>query len=895
MTLFPRTLMIALVAAGVTVTACGGTNPIPDGGTGGGGGSSGGCFEDSECPDKGGGLFFCNTTTSACEPSCRVKEDCGAAKRGEFALAYCASGLGCECDEGKCVGSLCSADADCGTTQVCRSGACVTEPAASTVATCQVIPDYVVVKQGEKAKFWVSAWDAAKVPVVVKTGIVWSAVNASVTAPAAVNGASAEFTGGTPNAMAEAAVKATVGGKECTAKVRVISNVAPVAGTVSVIVSDELSGRPIAGASILASDKDTGLAIGAAVVTDANGQATVLAIPGTSVTVTAFHADYNYLTISNYDMAGSRFLSFVLRRNQVDKYGGYKGTFKNVPATSNVHAGISGASLAGSITDLSFAQLLGPSVKTRVKIGTAIDQMDVPLPAGIYLGFTDQVIKGQVSAQGLAGTCVTTAGVPDEAAIAAGTCGTRTAWALAGDVPLGDLPIDAVAGGLNMIDFGKVLSRIIPIFKKFNSSVVRDVQFTLKTTPKDGMGEPVFSDTAEFTTADHNFFQSGTTTTTEVPLAFNLVTKVPELPKFKNTYVDAAILLGGAIVPGRGVVPLGIGAAVNTDATPSKTDPQSDLVTPGLVTLRMSPTHHGIEGSQYGIVALGLSLKSITDASAGLATSAIFSRVLENRLKFDPKGTTPVDIGANFPGFPESAKYNFTSSAAGGINGRSFKFSSATESSSAGASFTRVVFTDSADHTWVILMDPAAATTGFTLPTPPGTFGDRTFFTGMNTGSRSTFLVQQIRLNDNPSAATGAAISFNKLVEFNSTNADRLVDFTTGFSLVDYDRPSVVWKTPAAAGTNVAKGSAVVVIVKGFKVGATLAEDGFVRLSVTPANAMCPDVDVKTDASNGKQEISITVPAACVQANATLTATLVSTAGMPIVPGVAASIGANIQ
>ena len=175
MTLFPRTLLIALAAVALA-TACGPTPPKADGGTGGDGGAKG-CFDDSECPNAQ--LFFCNTTTSTCEPSCRSKADCSAAVRGQYALMYCASGLGCECDEGKCVGSLCSADVDCGG-QVCRSGVCVDAPLASTVATCAVIPDYVVLKQGEKTKFWVSAWDSAKVPVVVKTGITWTAASGSV-------------------------------------------------------------------------------------------------------------------------------------------------------------------------------------------------------------------------------------------------------------------------------------------------------------------------------------------------------------------------------------------------------------------------------------------------------------------------------------------------------------------------------------------------------------------------------------------------------------------------------------------------------------------------------------------------------------------------------------------
>ena len=93
-----------------------------------------------------------------------------------------------------------------------------------------MIPDYVVLKQGEKAKFWVSAWDAAKNPVVVKTGISWSSAGSSVTVGTVTTGASAEFTGGTPNTMAEAHVKASIGGKDCFAKVQVFSSAAPAVG-----------------------------------------------------------------------------------------------------------------------------------------------------------------------------------------------------------------------------------------------------------------------------------------------------------------------------------------------------------------------------------------------------------------------------------------------------------------------------------------------------------------------------------------------------------------------------------------------------------------------------------------------------------------------------------------
>src|SRR5687768_5500239 len=83
---------------------------------------SGDCLDDVDCADPN--LFFCNQTTLKCEASCRSKNDCTASVRGQFALDYCAGGLGCQCDEGRCVSSLCSSDAD-SAGQACRNGQCV--------------------------------------------------------------------------------------------------------------------------------------------------------------------------------------------------------------------------------------------------------------------------------------------------------------------------------------------------------------------------------------------------------------------------------------------------------------------------------------------------------------------------------------------------------------------------------------------------------------------------------------------------------------------------------------------------------------------------------------------------------------------------------------------------
>ncbi|MFO0596328.1 MAG: hypothetical protein U0228_13515 [Myxococcaceae bacterium] len=877
-----KTLWATFALAALAMTACGPTPPKPDGGTDGGGNMSSDCVDDTDCPDPT--YFFCNTQTSKCEPSCRTAAQCNS-RPAEYTLDFCQGSLGCQCDEGKCVGSLCSADSDCGS-QVCRNGACVAPPANTAVAKCAITPDLQVFAAGQKAKFWVSAWDAQNNPVVIKDGATWTALGSAVTGSGTGN--NAEFTAGSAAVTtATDSVQAAFGSITCKAKAIVVA--APAAGNVGVSVIDELSGRPIAGAKVVLSD-----AMGAiiqqtgndSVDTDAAGTAT-LALTGSPATysVSVFHPDFSYVTVANY--AGtSRLLSFALRRNALDTYGGYKGTFKNVPMTSNVHAALAGMSLAGSITNLNITQLLGPSVPTDIVIGSAINQMDVPIPAGVYLGFGDQHIKDAIAGQGLNGVCGTTltdpSSPPDETKISAGLCGTRSAWGLAGDVPLGDLPIDAVAGGLDNINVGMLLGRIVPIFKKFNSSIVRDVPFTLKPTPGASTGNPVYTDQAHYTSADHDF--------TQIPLAFNFVTKLPELPKFKGVYVDGVAIIGGASYPGRGVIPLGIGVGVNTNPVDGQVD-KLDPLAVGQIGVRMAPTHHGIEGSHYGLLMAAISAKGLSDASAGIGASALFPRLPGNKLVFDPAGATPVDVSTQtFPVFPEGAKFNFTDAMDGTLRGRSFRMATAPT----GVNVVRVSFSDSLETRWDVLVD--AATPGFTLPKPPGTLRDRLFSNGnATTGDRGTMVVQAFRMVNDPLTSGSAAVTFTNFVELNETNADRTTDFLTAFSFLTYAPPAVSFKTPSTNPATVTAMSKLQISVKSFSVGTQGTDDGVVKVTFTPAGS-CPAVTLDAEAPmKGSGVVETTLAAGCTGA-VSITATLMKIDGTtPIAPAVSSTINATIN
>jgi hypothetical protein len=793
--------------------------------------------------------------------------------------------LGCQCDQGTCVASLCSSDSECGSSLVCRNGACGPAPAASTVQSCQISPDYIVARQGSTARFYVSMWDGQKNPVVVNSGVVWTGDSlASVSGNA--NGLSADYTFNNSAASATASIKAAVNGKECTAKIVVLSNATVASGHIRVSVVDELTGRPVNGAKVWAVTASDGTTLrGTVQTTGADGLADINAGAGTNVTVTAAHIDFNYLSIVNYDMGRNRDLAMVLRRNQADKYGGFSGTLTNIPATSNVQLGIAGMSLAGSMTDLSMTQLLGPMESTDIVIADTINVQDVNLPAGVFLKLKDNLIKTDIQGQGLAGICTTATA---EADILAGTCGTRSAWALAGDVPLREIPISDLTNGVDNLDYGNLLSKLIPVVKRFNSAVVRDVEFTLKTTPGADNGDHDFSNTSHFTQQNLDFQQ--------VPLGFSFVTNVPTLPKYKSAYSDGAIILGGAFARGRGLIPLGLGLGVNrgANANDGKTDTQAGLAGPGLVSMRMAPSHHGLENSDYGVVAIATSLARQNDASVAVPMSVIVQK--SSRLYFDPSGdANKVELPGGFMNYPDGARYNFTDGAQGDLASRTFKIAVPGTDPVTGASLYRVIFTNDAVRRWIAVVDPTTAAAGFKMPLPQGGLEDRTFANSTpSTSPRSSLSVQAIRMNTSP-WGTGTALAFYDVVENNSTNLDRVLDLSNGFSVIEYGAPSVSFMTPTNSAQSIAKGANVKVKVTGFKVGASA--DGVVRLSFTGGTSCSGNNPTgATDSTDGKQEILIALPANCVGTNVQITAELMQTNGTTAIdPPVTAKVTADIQ
>jgi hypothetical protein len=861
--LYASLLWLGVNASGCDTAPPPPDQPPPDAGVG----LPTSCVVDQDCPNPA--LFFCNSAAARCEPACRTQRDCGAAERGQYALPQCDSNpLGCQCDEGRCVVALCSADSECNG-QVCRNGRCVQPATLPAAASCRVGPEVLLGREGSQVRFDVLAMDAEGRPVVGSA--TWSALSGSVQGGG--NGASATFSLQSATSGLVEAVQAQVGSASCRARVRVLAASVP-AGRVRALLKDELTGRPLSGVSLVAADAEG--RVTSTSVSDASGVALVEAPPGPGGTVSAFHQSYGYLTVAHDGPEGPADLALPLRRNPTDRYGGYRGTFINVPSTQDLHLAVAGLSVPDPVTDLSTSLLVGPTRTVPVNFNG--QTLEVALPAGAYAVLPGQPpLQTEVSAQGLAGVCDgSLEGVADaEAAVAQGACGTRTAWALAGDIPPTALPV--IGGGVT--DPNQLLAQVLPLLRRLNSSVLRDVPYRLEPTPGASTGQPDYSRQEHFARVVHDYQQ--------VPLAFPFAVRVPTLPRYRNAWADGVLVLGMAQVSGRGMVPLGLGVAANTSPADAVTDQQPGLPSPGLIGVRMAPAHHGLEGSPYVLAAIASS--NPNDSSAGAASSALLQRLPSNRVPFDARGSTPVALSGTFLPVPEGARYNFLSEDYRGLAGRQLRFVGAPELS--GTTLLRVTFINRAERRWAVLLEPSRAAAGLRLPQPPALLEDRTYY-GELSGTRSPLVVQALALRRTPGAPL---LSLRALLEPDGADLERVGELASAFSALDSGRPLVSWLEPAEDGRTLPPGSTVRVRVSSFRLGTAPADDGYVLLSLS-GGAGCEGLSVSgtVDDSQGRGEISLPLPAACSGQQVRLTATLVHPDGSPLRPPVSSTRSVNL-
>ncbi|MBM7117025.1 carboxypeptidase regulatory-like domain-containing protein [Archangium primigenium] len=808
----------------------------------------GSCQVDQDCPAPN--LFFCDTARARCQAACRVREDCTAARRGAYRIPACdANPLGCQCDNSQCVEAMCSADAECAASGgVCREGRCAAAPDAARARACEVTPDVLVARVGAPVRFSVRAWEASGAALgVAESAVEWTAVDPEVVRR---EGAGATFVGVLPTREARALVRARVGGATCTARVRVLSADVP-AGRLRVVVTDALTGRPVPEATVVVAD-----ALGVIQQedeTDAEGELLLGALTGEG-SVSVFHADFGYLTVAHSGLSGPTDLRLPLRRDPEALRGGAVTSFEAVVAARpELHAGLAGLSAPDAVTDLRAPPLLAP-------VRREVFQVDgqarlVALPEGAYAALPDSTLRQtEVRARGLAGVCAPTGpeDTESEAATRRGACGVRTAWALGGDIPSSVLP----RGVGGVVDVGPLLASRVPQVRSFSSSVVRDVRFSLAAPGAEQL-VPVAHDV---------------TTDKAMPLGFAFALRVPALPRFRGVFLDSVAVLGQAEVAGRGLVPLGLGFGVNTTPVDQNTDTQPGLGAPGLVAVRMAPTHHGLEGSPYLLL---LSATPAAEEEGAEASSVLLHRGLAT-LPFDPRGSAPVAVAGPFLGVPEGARY----ATEGGAR-RWLRFVSAPALPE--GALLRGVFTDGAGRRWTVLLDAARAVEGLRLPVPPAPFEDRTYL-GDHLGSRAGLSMQALDAR-RTGRAEGEVLRLEDLLAARSVDLAGLDAAVVGWAALNSVWPRVRWVEPAEEGQSVPRGARLRVRVTSFRVGQDALAEGTVRLTFEGGQGCAGQVVEGTSVdTQGRGEVELPLPEACSGTEVRLTASLLDREGAALSP-----------
>ncbi|TSC20370.1 carboxypeptidase regulatory-like domain-containing protein [Corallococcus sp. Z5C101001] len=813
------------------------------------------CTVDQDCADPA--LFFCNTALSRCEAACRSDDDCSVTRRGELhAIAACElQSLGCRCDASRCVPALCTGDALCANGEVCRDGTCGPPPPVSSVAACRVVPERVIAPAGTPLRFeaWVS--DVRGQPVVLREGLTWSALSTRVKGEATSTGAS--FTLESAGVELES-VEARVGGVSCRARVTVLPKLTA-QGQVRVVVTDGLTGLPVEGAAVVVADVAGSTT--ARETTDAQGVAVVASRNDSTVSV--FHPDFGYLTVANYEMNGSRDLRLPLRRNPADREGGVRTLFTHFAPTGAAGAlalGMTGLSVPGLLSEAAPGQQVGPERSVELMLGGAKRSFQVP--GNVWVRGLGVTAPESVDSPGLAGVC--DAALKDvtepEEAMRAGACGTRAAWALTAQVPSGELPAGMMEPGVDPL---LLLARALPPSGRFSSVVSRDVQFTLRPP---GAGEP-----SRLAPVVQDFQQ--------VPLAFPFVVRVPSLPRFRDGFLERTVVMGSVVAPGRGMVPLGLGAAINVNPADPNTDTQPGLSTPGLVRVRMAPAHHGLEGQAYRLLALASSGPLGGELPAGVATSALMTAL--DAPHFDPDGTQPVTFPDAFLAVPEGARYNPDAFIWHGLLPREWRMDTPVPS----ATLVRGTFTNMAGRRWSIWLDARRATSGVRLPVPPAGFEDRTF-QGDTEGSRASLSVEALSM----ATPEGKAPSLSALAESGGLAPEPLAAATHGASTLHYGRPQVAWLEPAE-GAALARGATVRVRVEGFQVGpgTSATDEGGVLITVHGGGVGCDGAMLRGDLATRAGEVTLVLPALCSGPEVTLVASLVDSLGVSLRPAVSAA------
>ncbi len=515
-----------------------------------------------------------------------------------------------------------------------------------------------------------------------------------------------------PTAAGDVTVTATAnGGATCTSIVTVYGAVPN--GDLRVVVIDQATREPLAGVKVAAKFGATSPEN----VTGADGSFTFAG--GTAADAVSIFPDNNqWHTIINPPDDVIIYTSPTpAAAAEVD---GVKGTFdfSAVHTIGDIKLGLAGTAINAAITDLNFGTIIGESIDTRIDIAgiTAEGGQVVPLPEGLVIGLGDNLFKRTYSS------------INDKA-------GPSVAWALAGQIRLSEVGpiISEVAGDTDNINAGKILAAVLPFFATFDHAVVTGLDFdpAARQANDPNFDEVVLKpdtlislsaelDMPKLPCAPGGFSASGCDVDLfEVVVAgvgdaadvSTIETACPSpLPggttcEAVSSYATGAVIISGSVIPGVGLVPLGLSAGLddvsaagnNFDGVVEQSGDSAPAA--GKLLLDFAPPHDGIEGNRYLTVAIALDINSIASTSANDLGASIITQITR-----DLNGKT-----TNFAGneFLQSQGGTFAPGAAGTF----------TLTKKGTADFYRVNLDDEGEAEWNVWF--GNDTTGFNIADLP--------------------------------------------------------------------------------------------------------------------------------------------------------------------------------
>lgn len=557
---------------------------------------------------------------------CVSDNDCAETEKCDVRRGICVpEGL---CDPSQLGGGTCVIDGQerscCGATQLCSysNGAPVCLDAPPPAASCFIAvggrrvaaavgdPDAypAVARAGEPLQLEAFAADAQgrKIPHATFT---WSGPG--------VDGESGTYTGTCITGVCTETITATSGGASCTGAISVYG--APAPGTSRIVVIDLATGQPLANVDAAANIAGTPVLE----TTDASGAAV---FDGTATNISAFPAGYQWHTVVD---PPSDVIIYTTKIPDADIVGGVKGRFNfgSVSTTGDIKLGLAGTAIAPSITDLNFATLVGEIADYNVELEglTEPGGQILPLPSGLVIGLGDTSVKGEY--------------------VAFGKPGNNIAWAIGGQLALAKVgPIISSVTAADNVNVGNILGAVLPFFATFDHGIVSGLDLEegpRPAEPADGQPVPYASwgfDEVELT-PNTLLAQSVLYEMPDLPCAPGAVAagscQLPPGSTLPSPYATGAVLLSGVVVPGVGIVPLGITAGLDdpddsdgNDQVDGKLEAKGDNAPrPGSVIIDYAPPHDGLEGSLFVSVAIALDLNALENTDSGAFGASIVTHV----------------------------------------------------------------------------------------------------------------------------------------------------------------------------------------------------------------------------------------------------------------------------